>query len=317
PAPPPAPAAPSASAGSAAGRFGVIMSNTDPGVVQRVLGQLGMRWWFSFFDDTRTAPGTQRVLLISTADAAPLKSAAELQAMARQNPGAHWLIGNEPNTPGQDNVTPARYAERLRYYADALRGIDPAAKLVGPNVLNWNRTCTGCDGGFTPGKQWTEQLAASYQERYGSSPPFDVWGVHAYTISWDRLPMTDPGAMIEEVSAFRSFVDSRQGDRAKPVWVTEFGVIWGYDQVAWRDGKVSPAGDLRNDRVQEYLTQFVGWLKDNAERRNIERWFLFISHGAAEPYATDYAGISLMTTGGADAELTPLGQTYRRLAGAP
>src|SRR5688500_4159226 len=135
---------------------------------------------------------------------------------AQANPGGTYIVGNEPNVPGQDDFSPASYADFLFAITTAIRGADPSAKLVGPNVLNWDTTCTIC-GGFTSGRSWSEAFVTSYQTRYGPLP-LNAWGMHTYSLDWEHLPLINAAADQAQITAARAWLNGR--GLSLPIWVT-------------------------------------------------------------------------------------------------
>lgn len=186
------------------------------------------------------------------------------------------------------------------------------------------RSAIGC-AGFVSGQEWTAQLLAAYQKQYGSSPPLDVWGIHTYSITWDQLPMVNAARDIQQLQELRRYLSSQTAERQKPIWLTEFGVIWGFEgyqfvgdgECANRSHCLGPEGRFRDDLIAAYLNTLLDWLTANADGHNIERWFLYTSYGGREPYASTYAGISLLTAGGTDAVLSAFGEQYRHAVGQP
>ncbi|MCL4532294.1 MAG: glycoside hydrolase family 44 protein [Actinobacteria bacterium] len=291
-------------------RFGVVVAGPgtdDPTYVASSLAALGAGSWYSFPGSPARVPG--RVELVR-----PGADLDELSSRARANPGTAWLIGNEPNVPGQDDLQPAAYADFLRKVSTAIKGADPTAVLVGPNVLNWDATCTSCPG-FPAGRAWSEAFLNSYQERYGPLP-LDVWGIHAYSLDWDHLPLVNAAADQAQVTGAREWLDSR--GLQLHLWLTEFGVIWGFDGVQWveRDGKsvAVPVGSFRDDLVGGYVDEMLSWLSRSSLDGLVDRWFLYATAPPPEPYASTTAGISLLQPG--TLTLTPFGERYRTRAGA-
>lgn len=292
-------------------RFGVVV--TESAGLGESLRLLGTPW---YFDQTITPngipAGAHKALKVRTNR---IENAADLRAAASAQPGAYWIIGNEPNVPGQDDLTPDAYAEALRYYVRTVRQADPTARFVGPEVLNMDATCTGC-AGFTSGRQWLDGFRAVYQERYGEAPPFDVWSVHTYDMDWTKLPMGDPALQTREIGAFRQYLDATPEGRGKPIWLTEFAVVWGYDGVQWKEGadglRAQPVGELRRDALESYLREMLGWLTDNADRLRLERWFVFSSHGYRDPWASVVGGIALLESATTTPKLTSFGNIVRQ-----
>jgi hypothetical protein len=238
---------------------------------------------------------------------------AELARRAASAPGGVWLIGNEPNVPGQDDVSPEAFADFLAQVASAVRQVDPTAVLVGPNVLNWEKTCTACPG-YTQGRGWAEAFLASYVERYGPLP-LDAWGMHTYSLDWDRTPLADAAADQAQLVAARNWLDAKELNL--PIWLTEFGIIWGFEGVEWLqqpDGSyvAEPRGELRMDRMVEYLDQMFGWLTGPGAAARVERWYLYATAPPPEPWASTMGGIALLDPN--SLALTQFGERYRAWA---
>ncbi len=289
-------------------RFGVVVagpSADDPSYVAASLATLGAGSWYSFGAGRAKVRG--RVDLVR-----PGADPTELAARARANPGATWLIGNEPNVPGQDDLQPAAYADFLWKVSTALKEADPTALLVGPNVLNWEVTCTNCSG-YAKGRGWSEAFLTSYRERYGALP-LDVWGIHAYSLDWDHLPLVDAASDQAQLNGAREWLNAK-GLRL-PLWLTEFGVIWGFDGIRWvqQNGQslALPVGSFREDLVGGYLEGMLSWLSRSSAEGLVDRWFIYATAPPPEPYATRTAGIGLLEPG--KLTLTPLGERFRALA---
>ncbi|MBI2886110.1 MAG: hypothetical protein HYY02_02755 [Chloroflexi bacterium] len=333
-----------APAQAAPSNFGLIFAKPPSSEeVNNALTKLGMTWWYSFGPTPANPSGYNKVLLIRT-KAEPL-SQATLQSMAASaSPGAYWIIGNEPNVPEQDwvycptsctlgeeiDLNVATYVSRYRYYAEAIRAIDPNAKLVAGNVLNWDFFCSGCAGGGALGHNFVEKFLQEYRTQYGAPPRVDVWGIHTYDIHWRETPMVNWRLGAEELPTFRLFLDNfrfpdgaSSGQEGKPIWVTEFGIIWGYtgwapagdDQCSQRQNCIVPTGIYEQTEITGYLRSFVGWLQANAGDKKIERWFLYTAFSFPEPYSNVFGGIAAMAGPGATANLSLSGEVYRDLGG--
>lgn len=166
-----------------------------------------------------------------------------IRQVAQANPGATWLIGNEPDVIWQDNVTPARYAEWYHELYHLLKEADP--------------TCQVAIGGVTQPTplrlQYLERVLSAYQARYGEAMPVDVWNVHNFILREARgewgvdIPpgfAIDHGILYEiddhddleifkaQLLHFREWMAS-QGQRDKPLIVSEYGILmpadYGFD----------------------------------------------------------------------------------------
>jgi len=284
-------------------RFGVAggMRATDmPAALQTV----GASIWYAY-DNYEGPQGSQAALIRSDVP----YDLTELARRARSAPGGVWLIGNEPNTGGQDDISPDAYADFVAHITTAIRAADPTAVLVGPNILNWDQTCVGCPG-FIPGRTWSEAFVASYYARYGPLP-FNAWGVHAYVLDWSRLPMVDAPFAQTEVIATRAWLD-RWGLNL-PIWLTEFGVIYGWEGLEWvetnGDLRAVPQGRFRSDLIGSFLDEMLDWLTRNGPTMRIERWFLYTMAPTIEPWATRPVGLALLEPNALTP--SPFGQQYR------
>ncbi len=289
-------------------RYGVWITANDPtlgpqGTVRRVLDELGLRWYAAFDNDADSVPpGAHKVMALPTRS---LVAEASVRDAARKRPGSYWLIGREPNVPGGDPQAATQYAEAFAYYHRVLKEADPTAKLIGPNVLNWDATCQACPG-FDLGHQWVDAFRAAYRQHEGGEPPIDVWGVETEDLNWSVLPMVNWQPLGDQLASLRAYLDAIPEQRGKPIWVTEFAIVWGYEGVEWSqqaDGswRAYPSGEYRADLIASALQGYLGWLEANADRLGIDRWLLYGSYPPPDPFMVEYAGMRLLST--------PAGQT--------
>jgi hypothetical protein len=305
-------------------RFGIIAT----GDVTSTLQALGVSWWYDYGQHAPGGPGNgvAQIAVNPTGTCCARVAAATLQAGALAHPGGYWIIGNEPNVPGQDNISPAQYATELSYYASTIKGADPTAQIVGPNALNWDTTCvSGCNPNpFTPGENWVGQLFSAWATQFGGEPSIDVWAMHAYAIDWYNTPMTnanDLASLERDILGFSTYLAGVPAQASKPVWVTELGILWAYpgwnpvsSGCAAAPNCIAPIGAYDSASVASFLDQILTWLTTNSAAYRLQKWFLYINYGQAESYATTYAGISLLTDSTSSATLTQFGQIYRQHA---
>ena len=299
--------------------FGVAFAHPGgPEVVRAQLAAVGAGSWYTYAlpPGEDWAPG--RALLLRTGKGTPRYRDDAIAAAARARPGSAWLIGNEPNIPGQDELDGAAYAAELERYRLIIKAADPAAVLVAPNVQNLYAPCVGCQGAVL-GVDFLDAWRAAHRARFGGEPRIDAFGLHLYDVNWERLPMTDHDASLRELEAARRYVDSVPAWRDRPLWVTEYGVIWGFPDYAHRDlpdgsTRLAPVGALDDGALLAYLDELTRYFQANATRLRLERWFVFANARYAEPYADAPAGIALFEAPAADAGLTAAGRRYRELA---
>ena len=291
---------------------------TLPGSSHELATLGGAPAWYSYdyYNASASAMGS-RAIIVKTGHNYGLTGQALTNLAQSVPPGTTWLIGNEPNVPGQDEATPAEYASQYRAIRDTIRAVDPGAKMVGPNVLNWNYTCDGCPG-YTQADGWVAQMLQAYHTQTGQDFDPDAWGIHTYGLNWNHLPLTDVNLDIKQVTGLRQFLSGQAAQKDKPIWITEFGVIWGYDGINWvqvnGNWRASPTGPYRSDAITDYLRTYGQWLVANAKTDNIGKWFVYTSYGSPEDYTDTYAGLSLFSGAGTDSTLTSFGQLYLSLA---
>ena len=285
--------------------------------MRNVLARTGARSYLDYTASPGDAPpGIEKMAVVRPSNE---PSAAELQARAARHPGAAWAIGNEPNTGLQDNLSPGAYATFFDRVVTAIRAGDPSARIVAPNTLNFDFRCRGCAGDDLTGREWIDGFRAAYGELRGAEPPIDIWGIHAYDIDWIDPPMTDVSVLQAQLEGLRDYLDAIPAHRGRPIWLTEFAIIWGFDD--WRvengpDGEllVAPAGRFRSDLIEAFLAEALDWLESRGRQLGVERWFVFADHGVPDPIFTTFAGISLLEAPDARSDLTRLGRIFRRRA---
>lgn len=317
------------SAGSTAvdDRFAVIVGGSTS-AFQYQLDTLGTLWWYAWGSNPSPAPGHREAEVIHTYGTGTPLDLASLRARAAASPGRAWIIGNEPNVPGQDDIPPASYATLLHDYALALKEGDPGALVVAPNTFNFDVRCGvsdveggGC-GPFSSGQTWLNDFLQAYQSQYGGMPPIDVWGVHPYYVNWNDLPMTNFAVPQQQARNFADFVRSLPGQEQKPIWLTEFGVSWGCPTLQWvyvdPDWKAYCAQGTRDAAgIDLFLTRMGEFVRDEGPGLNIERAFVFSSHASPEPYALVWTGVQLFDQPDASASLTSNGRIWQTFAGGP
>lgn len=212
-------------------------------------------------------------------------SGSALLATVASNPGALWLIGNEPDRRHwQDSLEPHVYAQAYHELYYLLKSLDPTAQVGAGGIVQ-----------PTPLRlQYLDMVLEEYRQRYGEPMPVDVWNIHAFILrerSCDYYPddcwgaETPPGIEAPEgmlydiqdndnieifkqnIERFRQWMAAR-GYQDRPLIITEFGVQM------WPDYGFPP------ERVNAYMnatfdylmtvTSTVGYPAD--EYRLVQRW---------------------------------------------
>jgi len=152
------------------------------------------------------------------------------------NPGALWILGNEPDTRSQDECAPFEYAIRHHDLYQFIKGVDPTARIANGSIVQ-----------PTPLRlRWLNEVLAAYRALYGVMMPVDVWNIHVQILQESRggwgcgIPIgindvdegthytvtdnADPAIFIEHIWRFRQWMyDHGQAD--KPLIITEYGVV--------------------------------------------------------------------------------------------
>jgi hypothetical protein len=161
--------------------------------------------------------------------------AGRISAIARANPGALWLVGNEPDVEWQDNLAPGTYAKLYRRAYSVLKSADPTAQVAIAGVSQ-----------PTPLRlRYLDAVLEAYRERFGTEIPVDVWNVHNFILQELRggwgvgipLGLSDDQGMLYQVDdsgnldifrhqivAFRQWM-AEHGYRNYPLVVSEYGIL--------------------------------------------------------------------------------------------
>ena len=175
---PPSPATPLPRTGLYTRRQRLGVCGGGPSLAENLVQQLGFGWylnWSASLDRIRAAEVTYMPMIRLKAGQPQPGGQALLQAVDA-NPGAVWLIGNEPDVKWQDDVTPEVYAQAYHDIYTLLKERDP--------------TCQVAIGGVsqpTPLRmRYLDRILETYQRRYGQPMPVDVWNVHNFILREER-----------------------------------------------------------------------------------------------------------------------------------
>jgi hypothetical protein len=280
------------------------------------MDQLAVDWYIDYTPDPRTAPsGKNKVPFVSVKPGKTRLTPTEIATFTSAAPGSTWYIGGEPNVPAQDGISPSAYVTEFDYYESEIRSADPSAKIMGPSILNWNFTCSGC-GNFQSGESWLRQFVDEYSFSHGgASPPVDIWAIDAYPLTWTQVPMTNWEIVRDQLIGLRQFLrDEVPGHANTPIWITEIASHWAFNSWEIKDGEIAiPDGEVFQwEAMVGYMDGIIGWLKANAAKENIDRWFFYRDWvDLSKSARVGYAGIHFFESEANGAALTPLGINYR------
>lgn len=199
---------------------------------------LKAHWYLDYF--TQAAPSKPDGMTYAQMIRPPmLKQAtftATVESVLANNPGALWILGNEPDRDKQDGLTAEAYATFYHEVYTFLKERDPSAHVAIAGIVQ-----------PTPIRlRYLDRVLAEYQNRYGMAMPIDVWTIHAFILrenyEWGAwLPpgleaYADEGMLygVEDhdrldifkanLVTFRQWMADR-GYRDKPLIVTEYGIL--------------------------------------------------------------------------------------------
>jgi hypothetical protein len=307
-------------------RFALIVGGRDNPEAAYFADALGVAWYMDYGAGPSVSSGLNKLRAIMLEPDFHPYSDAEIISMVESAPGSYYQLGNEPNIFGDAVHLPAGYAEALNYYVTRIKAADPTAKIVGPNILNFDFTCIGC-GGYTSGHTWLEQMRHSYLTNYGSEPPIDIWAIHQYPLDWLNFPTVNDAILTQDLDAFRAYIDTLPGQSGSVIWITEFGLHWGFEKLKFVNDETklpcnqstggrcvpAPDGEYMTSAVIQYLGRLTSYYKWNSSRLNLERWFLWRHNWSFGPNPSGTNGLTLFDSFHEGGALTAVGTAYRNL----
>jgi len=285
---------------------------------------LSVDWYLDYGVGTSVSPGISKLRVIMLETGIHPYSDAAITAMATEASGSYYQLGNEPNLFDDEPNQPHVYAAALNYYVTRIKAVDPTAKIVGPNVLNFDFTCIGC-AGYKSGHLWLDQMRTAYVNAYGEEPPFDIWAIHQYPLDWFNFPTVNDAILAQDLDAFGEYLNTIPGHEGAEIWITEFGLHWGFEGIQHQqidtlepcDPAVvsqcysGPVGEYQTDAVIGYLSRLTSFYKNNSSRLNLQRWFLWRNYYNFGPNPTGTNGLTLFDSEHQGAAMTPVGLAYR------
>ena len=245
--------------------------------------ELGFGWYSDW--TVRESPeepnGIEFAQLLNTRNWPP--NWTYLERAIQANPGALWIIGNEPETRGQGEHTPEEYAQRYYEAYHFIKGTDPSAQIaIGGVVMP------------TPLRlKWIELCMDYYQQTYGEPMSIDVWNIHMQILQEKRgdwgcgIPFgltEDEGRLYEiidncNVEAFKTLIQEfctwlyERGERNKPVIISEYGVLMPSSYLPQGDQSVLDFMQGTFDYLLSARDPLLGYPADQG--RLVQRWLWF------------------------------------------
>jgi hypothetical protein len=298
--------------GTARFGFGVAMNPIE----EYDVAPLGGEWYVSFGFRGHPPPlfDMEYVQTIRLSESGYSPHQAAIEEYARAQPGGLWLIGNEPDAPTQDCVTPHAYAQLYHELYYIIKGADPTAKVAIGGVVQ-----------ATPLRlQYLDMILDEYQDQYSVKIPVDIWNVHAFILqekknSWgcqipcgitgvtegtlytieDHDNMTIFGQQIRD---FRVWMDAH-GERDKPLVVSEYGILMP-EELGFDEPRVETFMLATFDYFLNTKDSSLGYPSD--ENRLVQAWAWYsLDDDEFEGYAS-HSHLMDPTT----KQLTALGRAY-------
>lgn len=213
-------------------------------VPSEVLSQLRAGWYVNWGTSPQ-APhpaGLRYVQIIRLTQDGYHPRGAELLEVIQRNPGTLWLIGNEPDSPYQDNQTPDQYVVKYHELYHLIKSVDPTALVAIGGVIQ-----------ATPLRlQYLDMIWEEYRQRYGTDMPVDVWNVHNFILRessrecpagglWgafippgisqpcgELYTIADHDRMDifrQQIFRFRTWMKEK-GQQDKPLIISEYGILF-------------------------------------------------------------------------------------------
>ena len=169
----------------------------------------------------------------------PAASSGPIIPASTAHPPHVWQVYNEQNIPAfwPNGPSPNKYAGFLHGTADAIRAVDPTAKIM-LGGMHGDQAMNG-----TPSYDFLNLLYN--REDFKRWDDFDIVAVHPYGFSTSEI--------TTEIDKVRAVMDDH-GDAAAPIWVTEMGWASAFDDDNSKDALVgadSPGSGEHPDRGLE------------------------------------------------------------------
>ena len=279
----------------------------------------------------------------------PTLTESGLGAAISRNPGALWLVGNEPDRAyHQDDTFPDIYAQAYHDVYSYIKERDPSAQVAIAGLVL-----------VSPGRlQYLDKVWDAYVSKYGTSIPVDMWNFHAYlfpernadgTTSFAGIALGTDSALAwlssggngqlcsredvmciaehDDVDLFaQQILEMRKwmkahGQQEKPLLLSEFSLLYPYVQ----QGDTCVLQDENGRcfdpaRVNDYMNKSVsrlenmkdtelGYAKDDF--RLVQQWVWFSLDDFGGGSGMNLNPSLLIPSGGSG--LSPMGMNYRDL----
>ncbi len=259
-------------------------------------------WYTDFmWQVSPTIPdGMEYVQVLPVRD--PFTNWTGLAAAVAANPGAIWIVGNEPDR--QEPLHPQVYVQRYHEFYTFIKGLDSTARLANAPLVQ----------GTPLRMRYLDDVFNEYAALYGETMPVDVWTTHEQILRED-YPITW-GCSVPQAYIPRLY-NGTIYSVPRPIYcdITSTGQVeyCQYDEEAnllpgqtWTQGAAYVATDNANPVLfVEHIERFRQWMKDNGQQ---EKPLMITEYGVLFP--------SVYFPDGDDAVLDFMDATFRYLLSA-
>lgn len=219
-------------------------------------------------------------------------SGAALQNAIATNPGASWIIGNEPDRIDvQDDMEPQAYAAAYHELYHLIKTADPTAQIVAGTIVQ-----------PTPVRlAYLDLILKSYVEQFDTPMPVDAWNIHNFILNEVSCEYDDsncwgasipPGLDVgfgeiigvddndnmtmfaQRIVRFRQWMKNR-GYGNRPLYLTEYGILmpasFGFD-----DARVNAFMNASFDYMLSAKDPNLGYPGD--DYRLVQKWSWFSTY---------------------------------------
>lgn len=258
--------------------------------------------WYSSYNASEAPerPGgvefvqTIRFTQVGSDDYVASRTQSQIEAIAAANPGAAWLIGNEPDRKDfQDDLEPHVYANAYHDTYLIIKNADPTARVFAGTIVQ-----------PTPIRlQYLDLVLDAYQTAYGVPLPTQGWSIHNFILNEVSCDYDDTncwGAEIppgvdadfgevltlednknvelfkERIVRFRQWMNDN-GYGGLPVLLSEYGVLIPEDFAGFEPSEVNK---FMNATFDYMLTAADPALGDPNDNYRLIQQFSWYSTGA-------------------------------------
>jgi hypothetical protein len=218
-------------------------------------------------------------------------SGTALQNAIAGNPGAAWIIGNEPDRIDvQDDMEPHVYAAAYHELYHLIKTADPTARILAGNIVQ-----------PTPLRLlYLDMVLQAYIDQFGKPMPVDVWSIHNFIlneVSCDYNPGNCWGAeippgvdadfgeiididdldnmdlFVERIVRFRQWMKDR-GYGHLPLYLTEYGIL--FPGSSYPPTRVNAFMNNTFDYMSSAQDPLLGYPGDNY--RLVQKWSWFSTY---------------------------------------